>query len=749
MGNDSETFMKYFTKKMCYPNQKEAMREISLALESEKAVLFEGACGTGKTLSSLAPALDIAERKKKTVLIVTNVHQQMVQFINEARDIQEQADFKALVVRGKRSMCPLHVDYEECRAKTEKTYDILKLENERLKMVKDLEERKKEYKETKDPDVLEEIKNIENKLKEFDESFKKSKSVYCPFLYEVVRSDELEFRKWVFETVRSSEEVTEYAAARGMCGYELLKKEMKRAQLLICNYHHVLNRDIFLTILTWIEKLPEDVIVIFDEAHNIENAARSHSSITISERTLDRAINEIEEHPDYFPESPRIDTQRIWNAFYEAIMDTYKFKLGPNAEERIGHNWSDIKISDPTERFDIVRERFLSKIKKLTLTGLNHKKQIDEKYDEKEILKYISSLMRSVSRIGLSVEEDYREKFKSGNAPLRKSHIRNAADFLDAYLLLYGNPNYYPILNVRKDSYSGKNEIYGRMEIFTCIPRSVTQELFNSLGGLVLMSATLRPFNMIRETLGLERECVEIAYNTTFPIDRRKTFAVSVPPLFSSTRLRQETSNAVEYSLISAIKSTPGNVLIYFQSSSEAIRYGNFLRAAFGDSLKIFIDEPDANSNDIREAFFKIGESGGKAVLVSYILGTLSEGIDFQNNRARTVIIVGVGYPALNDRIRAVESAYDLVFGDGKGWEFAISVPTMRRIRQAMGRVVRSPTDYGVRILLDARFQKASVRTLGKYSVYNQFPDEEKDEIEDITPKEIGAYLNDFFSKMN
>ena len=267
------------------------------------------------------------------------------------------------------------------------------------------------------------------------------------------------------------------------------------------------------------------------------------------------------------------------------------------------------------------------------------------------------------------------------------------------------------------------------------------------VGGFVLMSATLRPFSMIKETLGIERDCTEIAFGTTFPEDRRRTFAVSVPPLFSNRRNDIAVSNTVELCLITAIRETPGNVLIYFQSSAEAEKYTSFLRAAFGDSLPVLSDVAGTSSNEIREQFFRIGEAGGKAVLVSYILGTLSEGVDFRHGRARSVIIVGVGYPALNDRVRAVETAYDTVFGEGTGWEFSILVPTIRRVRQAMGRVVRSPTDYGIRILLDARYQIRAARSLGKYSVVDSFPDEERREIIDISPTDLGKEIAAFFEK--
>ena len=106
---------------------------------------------------------------------------------------------------------------------------------------------------------------------------------------------------------------------------------------------------------------------------------------------------------------------------------------------------------------------------------------------------------------------------------------------------------------------------------------------------------------------------------------------------------------------------------------------------------------------------------------------------------------MGVGYPALNDRMNAVESAYDHVFGYGAGWEYAVQVPSIRKIRQAMGRVVRSPADFGARILLDGRFLNDSPELFGKFSVFNSFPEDERKEIVDVEPAKVKYSLMNFF----
>lgn len=95
-------------------------------------------------------------------------------------------------------------------------------------------------------------------------------------------------------------------------------------------------------------------------------------------------------------------------------------------------------------------------------------------------------------------------------------------------------------------------------------------------------------------------------------------------------------------------------------------------------------------------------------------------------------------------RTRAVESAYEAQFGHG--WDYAIEIPTIRKVRQALGRVVRSPSDYGVRILLDGRYTSTSAKKLGKYSVFNIFPEKERAEIVDVAPERVKYSLMNFFN---
>lgn len=711
-------YLGFFPKKSCYPNQMEAMQAINDALIRKNIVLFEGACGTGKTLSSLAPALNIGKIEKKTVVIATNVHQQMAQFIEEAREIKKRADIKVVVLKGKMLMCPKeNMDYDTCSLLRDNTYKLIEQEKDFGQLKTEMKSVRDKLKRDKDTGLIQLQRELS---KEFDKEERQLHDVRknsCDYLHKLLRSDTDDFRAWLFGGVRTPEEVAEWALSNDSCGYELLKRYMKEADLLICNYHHFLNEDIRTNVLGWLDKGLGDIITIFDEAHNIESAARSHSSLTLTEFTLKRALEEIKTNED---KSISDDVQTLLQVFLDTLVQTYNIILDRKfgERERVGKDWYDLRISDPQERTDMFREKLQSA---LTKSGI--KKTVET-----------IELLRS---FGLTVDAFYEKQFNEGKSPVKKicSSLITAV-FLSNYLKFSKDTIYYPILNVRRLN----SDISGRLELFTCIPKNVTAPLLNSVHSAVLMSATLAPFETIKATLGITRQTRELSFGITFPKEKRLTLAVSVPALFSRDRDSPQTKEIITGVLTDIIAQSDGNVLIFFPSFYEAAQYKKRIIC----DVPLFLDEIGVSAQRIRDEFFTLGESGKKAVLISYMWGTLTEGVDYKNGRGRTVVIVGVGYPALNDRTRAIESAYDAEFGHG--WEYAIEIPTIRKVRQAIGRVVRSPDDYGVRVLLDGRYTSESVKRYGKYSVYKFFPEEERNEFIDVEPGRVKYSLMNFFN---
>ena len=60
--------------------------------------------------------------------------------------------------------------------------------------------------------------------------------------------------------------------------------------------------------------------------------------------------------------------------------------------------------------------------------------------------------------------------------------------------------------------------------------------------------------------------------------------------------------------------------------------------------------------------------------------------------------------------------------------------------------MVRSPADYGMRILIDARYCEEQVKAMRHMSVYVQFPEDERKEFKDIKPEKVKYSMMNFFN---
>ncbi|MFC6725235.1 DEAD/DEAH box helicase, partial [Halobium palmae] len=274
------------------------MDRIAEALDADRDVLLEGAPGTGKTLSALVPALEHARREDRTVVITTNVHQQMRQFVADARAITRTEPIRAVVFRGKASMCHIDVGYQECqtlrdttRTVVEKEEDVAQLEGQEQALLDRMQGGDDEAAEARSA-VMDELDSLEDELDELRDG------TVCEHYYNNLVGDNEEFYSWLFDDVRTPDDIYEFADERQLCGYELLKEGMEDVDLVVCNYHHLLDPQIREQFFRWLDCEPEEVVTVFDEAHNVEGAARDHATRTLTQNTLESALTELDEADD-------------------------------------------------------------------------------------------------------------------------------------------------------------------------------------------------------------------------------------------------------------------------------------------------------------------------------------------------------------------------------------------------------------------------------------------------------------------
>ena len=115
--------------------------------------------------------------------------------------------------------------------------------------------------------------------------------------------------------------------------------------------------------------------------------------------------------------------------------------------------------------------------------------------------------------------------------------------------------------------------------------------------------------------------------------------------------------------------------------------------------------------NKFLESFEKVGEES----LVGFCVlgGVFSEGVDLSGDKLIGVIIVGTGLPGLSAELNILQNYYEETRENGK--DYAYTYPSMIKVQQAAGRVIRSEEDRGVVVLLDDRYaEPQTLRLLPK-----------------------------------
>jgi len=194
--------------------------------------------------------------------------------------------------------------------------------------MRSVQDKQKRVKETRTHRTSEGIEQGSDKYERQLHDMRKNS---CDKLLTLLRNDNDDFHSWLFSGVRTPEEVADWALSNDCCGYELLKRYLKEADLLICNYNHFLDEDIRPNVLGWMEKELKDIIAIFDEAHNLESSARSHSSLTLSELTINRALDEVRANKDTLRSE---DIETFLRVLLDTLGSTYNLILDKKFGER-------------------------------------------------------------------------------------------------------------------------------------------------------------------------------------------------------------------------------------------------------------------------------------------------------------------------------------------------------------------------------------------------------------------------------
>lgn len=241
------------------------------------------------------------------------------------------------------------------------------------------------------------------------------------------------------------------------------------------------------------------------------------------------------------------------------------------------------------------------------------------------------------------------------------------------------------------------------LAIRNLIPADFLAPRFASAHSTILFSATLAPAHYRRDLLGLPPDTLWQDIESPFGAHQLQVrLETSI-----STRLadREASVQPIAALMAAQYREHPGNYLAYFSSFAylEAVHAG-FLHAA--PQVPTW-HQSRGMSPQARQAFIDRFVADGEGIGFAVLGGAFAEGIDLPGRRLVGAFIATLGLPPFDAWHEILRERLEQRFG--RGYDYAYLYPGLQKVAQAAGRVIRTPEDQGVVILIDERFARPDV----------------------------------------
>jgi len=247
-----------------------------------------------------------------------------------------------------------------------------------------------------------------------------------------------------------------------------------------------------------------------------------------------------------------------------------------------------------------------------------------------------------------------------------------------------------------------------KVRLFCLDPSLLLRKALARGKAAIFFSATLTPMDYYRTLLGGAPEDPVLQLSSPFP---SQNLAVLIQDRIQTHfKGRADSLGDVVEAIGTLVRGRRGNYLVYFPS----YQYLNDTLQEFQirfPPISVLVQRPGMTEPE-RDAFlaaFSV-EHGETLVGFAVLGGIFGEGIDLVGERLIGAVIVGVGLPQLCVERNLIRDYFQQQ--NAAGFDYAYTFPGMNRVLQAVGRVIRSETDHGVVLLIDARFDELRYRRL-------------------------------------
>lgn len=436
------------------------------------------------------------------------------------------------------------------------------------------------------------------------------------------------------------------------CFFRKARQKLKQSQIVVSN-HYLYFSDLSISDEN-LRIMPPHSCAIFDEAHTLEEVASECLGLSVSERTISYLVRRLvgdEKHgsrlKSYLSDETLENARGVRRAAGEFFGDVREWIAGDAS--------GNARIREPLPVVDTVSAR----LKTLAAGLINEARDLDDEDAASEISGCASEILQHAEAIGI---------------------IRTLS--LDGYV--------YWIETEREDI------------ALRCAPVRpsglLSQLLFSRLPTVILTGATLTvgkqdPFGFLRERLGLG-EMQEMKLGSPFDYSKQATIHIekSLPSPENESYVP-----AVIHAMKRYLKESQGRALVLFTSYSHMKTVSERLTPFLEEhGCRVLVQGSGLPRAKLLETF--------RSETDSVLFGTSSfwQGVDVPGEALSSVIIARLPFavptlPIQEARLEEIETRGEDPFR-------AYSLPqAVIRLKQGVGRLIRSKTDRGSIIILDSR----------------------------------------------
>ncbi|MDR0198871.1 MAG: ATP-dependent DNA helicase [Methanomassiliicoccaceae archaeon] len=587
-------------------SQKEFVEFVDRCVREGIPCVLESGTGTGKTICALAGALPYALENGKRIVYLTRTSSQQKQAILELRKISKIRKLFAMGIQGRGvSTCP------------------------RI---------------SSDPELM---GGSPDELSKFCAEFKKRTGTDkgCKFYDNILATDMRGHIEFCSAGMPTSDEFSAYALDKGLCPYEMMKRLIQDADVVIAPYHFIFVPGTRQRFLGWMNVSLRDIVIIVDEAHNLPDHLREVMTHRYTMHSLNLAESEAKEWND-----PPVGN----GISATGVIGVVRKLISYAAQEFLR---DDDGLIPPY----FIEDGFLE-----DLRVTSHKTM---------------GLCKALIEHGEIVAET-----KKTNGKLPRSYMRSLGSFLEFWL--GSEDEIYVKLIVEDDA----------LEAFCMDPYEAAEPL-RSCHASIHMSGTLEPLSEYRNVLGLENAKLERFASPFDPDNLMTVHATDVTSRYEEIKQDETMIPRMEDHVVSIANAVKKNTAVFFPSYTLM---DTMIRDGICGKLgrKTFI-ERKGMTNSEHQRMVDDFKGSGDGVLFAVSGGRISEGIDFPGKEMELAILAGMPFAKPGAKLDALTRYYDI--RSGNGWELAVLSPTLRKMRQAMGRLIRSESDVAVAVILDKR----------------------------------------------